>query len=77
MGYLTSLVSIENSDQSQFGGLLVKSVVALSKRVTVGKNAKSSKTKNREHVNFFCFMGVSYGNNSSFFVIKHCTFDVL
>ena len=29
--------------------------------LTVGKNDKSSKTKNREHVNFFGFMDVSYG----------------
>ena len=30
---------------------------------TVGKNARSSKTKNREHANFFDFMDVSYGIN--------------
>ena len=32
-------------------------------KVTVGKNARTSKTKNREHVNFFGFMDVSYGIN--------------
>ena len=31
--------------------------------ITVGKNARSSKTKDREPVNFFGFMDVSYGIN--------------
>ena len=36
----------------------------------MGKNAKSSETKNREHVNFFGFMDVPNVNHSSFFVRK-------
>ena len=45
---------------------------------TVGKNARSSKTKNREHVNFLAswMYLMVLTDNSSFFGIKHCTLNV-
>ena len=44
-------------------GVLIKVSVFFYLPYTVGKNARSSKTKNQEQVNFFGFMDVSYGIN--------------